>query len=400
MSTTATQVISQRPIGLTLFALAIGTFLLGLTEFSVMPMLPLVAETFNVSTGKVGHVISAYAAGVVVGAPLLMMLTPKMNRRTALVLFAGMIFAFNGLSALAASFEQMVLFRFLSGLPHGAYFGTALLFGARLAPEGRSTLYMSRVFSGLTIATIVGVPLATLLAQSVSWRWALVLVSVGALAACLLLWRVLPSLPAEGEGLKKDLAVLKNPLIWPIVGIGVIGFGGVFCVYTYLADTMLAVTQVPAYYISIAMVIFGIGSTVGNWLLGHVRDRVVAKVTGIVLLYCIALAVVYVQAASNVWLLFLVVFLLGASLGLTTIIQAMLMRVANGGHAVIGALLQCAFNSANAIGPVAGSYVFLNGYAANNTGYVAALLFGGGFIMWLVSRVQGRQINQELESAS
>lgn len=400
MSTTATQVISQRPIGLTLFALAIGTFLLGLTEFSVMPMLPLIAETFNVSTGKVGHVISAYAAGVVVGAPLLMMLTPKMNRRNALVLFAGMIFAFNGLSALAASFEQMVLFRFLSGLPHGAYFGTALLFGARLAPEGRSTLYMSRVFSGLTIATIIGVPLATLLAQNISWRWALVLVSAGAFIACLLLWRVLPSLPAEGEGLKKDLAVLKNPLIWPIVGIGVIGFGGVFCLYTYLADTMLAVTKVPDYYISIAMVIFGIGSTVGNWLLGHVRDRVVAKVTGIVLLYCIALAVVYVQAATNVWFLFVVVFLLGASLGLTTIIQAMLMRVAKGGHAVIGALLQCAFNSANAIGPVAGSYIFINGYAANDTGYIAALLFGGGFVMWLVSRIQGRQVNQELESAS
>ncbi|QSX33310.1 MFS transporter [Shewanella avicenniae] len=400
MSATGNQVISRSPIGLTLFSLAIGTFLLGLTEFSVMPMLPLIAEAFNVSTGKVGQVISAYAAGVVVGAPLLMMLTPKMNRRSALVLFAFMIFAFNGLSALAASFEQMVLFRFLSGLPHGAYFGTALLFGARLAPEGRSTLYMSRVFSGLTIATIVGVPLATLLAQNVSWRWALVLVSAGAFIACILLWRVLPSLAAEGEGLKKDLAVLKDPLIWPIVGIGVIGFGGVFCLYTYLADTMLAVTKVPEYYISIAMVIFGVGSTVGNWLLGHVRDRVVAKVTGIVLLYCMALAIIYVQAATNVWFLFGVVFLLGASLGLTTVIQAMLMRVAKGGHAVIGALLQCAFNSANAIGPVAGSYIFLNGYAANDTGYIAALLFGGGFIMWLISRVQGRQRNQELESAS
>lgn len=399
MSTTSTQVISNQPIGLTLFALAIGTFVLGLTEFSVMPMLPLIADTFDVSTGQVGHVISAYAAGVVVGAPLLMMLTPKMNRRSALVLFATMIFAFNGLSALASSFEQMVLFRFLSGLPHGAYFGTALLFGARLAPEGRSTLYMSRVFSGLTIATIIGVPLATLLAQNISWRWCLVLVSVGAFIATMMLWRVLPSLPAEGDGLKSDLAVLKDPLIWPIVGIGVIGFGGVFCLYTYLADTMLSVTQVPDYYISIAMVIFGVGSTVGNWLLGHVRDSVVAKVTGIVLLYCVALAIIYVQAATNVWFLFVVVFLLGASLGLTTVIQAMLMRVAKGGHAVIGALLQCAFNSANAIGPVAGSYIFINGYAANDTGYIAALLFGGGFIMWLVSRIQARQHNQELKSA-
>lgn len=185
--------------GIILFVLAIGTFLLGLTEFSVMPMLPLVADSFGVSASQSGYIISAYAAGVVVGAPLLMMLTPKMNRRTALVLFAFLIFAFNGLSAAAASFEQIVFFRFLSGLPHGAYFGTALLFGARLAPEGRSTLYMSRVFSGLTIATIVGVPLATLLAQNMSWRWALMLVSMGAFVACVLLWRVLPSLEAEGD---------------------------------------------------------------------------------------------------------------------------------------------------------------------------------------------------------
>ena len=380
---------------LILIALAMGTFTLGLTEFSVMPMLPLVADSFAVSAAQSGHIISAYALGVVVGAPLLMLLTPTLNRRTALVLFALMIFVFNGLSAAAASFEQIVLFRFLSGIPHGAYFGTALLFGAKLAPEGRSTLYMSRVFTGLTIATIVGVPVATLLAQHFSWRWSLVLVSLLALLTCLLLWRTLPSLQADSQGLRSDLAVLKNPLVWPIVGIAVIGFGGVFCLYTYLADTMLDVTKVPDYYISIAMVIFGVGSTVGNWLFGQVRDRVVAKVTGIGLIYCTVLALAYVQAANNVWFLYSVVFLLGASLGLTTVIQAMLMRVAKGGHAVIGALLQCAFNSANAIGPLAGSMVLAKGYAANSTGYVAAALFAGGFVMWFVSRVQ-RQRQERL----
>ncbi|MDF0534946.1 MFS transporter [Shewanella yunxiaonensis] len=395
MTSGSTQIASGKQMVLILIALAMGTFTLGLTEFSVMPMLPLVADSFAVSAAQSGHIISAYALGVVVGAPLLMLLTPTLNRRTALVLFALMIFVFNGLSAAAASFEQIVLFRFLSGIPHGAYFGTALLFGAKLAPEGRSTLYMSRVFTGLTIATIVGVPVATLLAQHFSWRWSLVLVSLLALLTCLLLWRTLPSLQADSQGLRSDLAVLKNPLVWPIVGIAVIGFGGVFCLYTYLADTMLDVTKVPDYYISIAMVIFGVGSTVGNWLFGQVRDRVVAKVTGIGLIYCTVLALVYVQAANNVWFLYSVVFLLGASLGLTTVIQAMLMRVAKGGHAVIGALLQCAFNSANAIGPLAGSMVLAKGYAANSTGYVAAALFAGGFVMWFVSRVQ-RQRQERL----
>jgi len=390
MNSGSTHIASRKQLVLILLALAMGTFTLGLTEFSVMPMLPLVADSFAVSAAQSGHIISAYAAGVVVGAPLLMVLTPKLDRRIALILFAMMIFVFNGLSAAAASFEQIVLFRFLSGIPHGAYFGTALLFGAKLAPEGRSTLHMSRVFAGLTVATIVGVPMATLLAQHFSWRWSLLLVSLLALLTCVLLWRVLPSLDTDSQGLRNDLAVLKNPLIWPIVGIAVIGFGGVFCLYTYLADTMLDVTQVPAFNISIAMIIFGIGSTVGNWLFGQVRDRVVARVTGIALIYCLVLALIYVRAASNLWFLYGVVFLLGASLGLTTVIQAMLMRVAKGGHAVIGALLQCAFNSANAIGPLAGSLVLANGYAANTTGYVAAALFGGGFVMWFVSRMQLR----------
>ncbi|MFQ6372652.1 MFS transporter [Shewanella sp. YIC-542] len=390
---------TQKPLLPVLLALAMGTFTLGLTEFSLMPMLPLIAQSFAVSAGQAGHVISAYAAGVVVGAPLLMLLTPKLDRRTALILFALMIFVFNGLSAIAASFEQMLLFRFLSGIPHGAYFGTALLFGARLAPEGRSTLYMSRVFAGLTVATIVGVPLATLLAQHFSWRWSLLLVASLALLTTLMLWRNLPVMAAESQGLRSDLAVLKNPLIWPIVGIAVIGFGGVFCLYTYLADTMLAVTQVAAVHISIAMVIFGVGSTVGNWLFGRVRDSMVVRVTGIGLVYCAVLALLYVQAATSLWFLYFTVFLLGASLGLTTVIQAMLMRVAKGGYAVIGALLQCAFNSANAIGPLAGGLVFAGGYSANATGYVAALLFGGGFIMWGVSLLQLRRQRRQLCSA-
>lgn len=391
MSLSRAQPHSSGNIVLPLLALALGTFMLGLTEFSMMPMLPLIAQSFNVATDRAGEAISAYALGVVVGAPLLMVLTPKLKRRTALVLYAFLIFLFNGLSAYSQSFSQLILFRFLSGLPHGAYFGTALLFGAKLAPEGRSTLFMSRVFFGLTIATIIGVPVATLMAQILSWRLCLMVVALIAIIACGLLRKVLPDIQVSQGSLRQELGVLKDPLIWPIVGIGVIGFGGVFCIYTYLANTILNVTHVSGYFISLAMVLFGIGSTTGNWLFGQPHDRFAGRVTGMALVYGVLVALAYVKAAQYPILLLVVVFLLGACLGLTTVIQSMLMQVAKGGHEVIGALLQCAFNMANAIGPFAGSVVFTYHHPANQTGYVAALLFVGGFVMWLLSGIQRRQ---------
>lgn len=391
MSLSSAQSNSHEKVVLSLLVLALGTFMLGLTEFSMMPMLPLIAQSFDVAAGQAGQAISAYALGVVVGAPLLMILAAKLKRRSALVLYAFLIFSFNGLSAYSHSFSQLLLFRFLSGVPHGAYFGTALLFGAKLAPEGRSTLFMSRVFFGLTIATIIGVPVATLMAQLLSWRLCLMVVALIALICCGLLWNVLPDLQISQGALRQELGVLKDPLIWPIVGIVVIGFGGVFCVYTYLANTILNVTHVSRYFISIAMVLFGIGSTVGNWLLGQPHDRFAVRVTGGALVYSVLVALAYVKAAHSPILLLVVVFLLGACLGLTTVLQSMLMQVAKGGHEVIGALLQCAFNTANAIGPFVGSVVFYYHHPANQTGYIAALLFFGGLLMWLFSGIQRRQ---------
>lgn len=376
---------AQRYVWLPIVILALGTFTLGLTEFSMMPMLPLIADTFQVNHGVSGEAISAYALGVVIGAPLLMLLTPKMKRRSVLILYALLIFIFNGLSAGAQSFDQLIVSRFLSGLPHGAYFGTALVFVAQMAPEGRKTLLMSRVFLGLTIATIIGVPVATLMAQHLSWRWCLVCVSSLALVTSGLLYLVVPDVQFSAQTLRQEMGVLKSKILWSITGIAVIGFGGVFCIYTYLADTMLQVTQVDPVWISVAMVTFGAGSTIGAWLLGLPHDRHAIRVTGIAMVYAVFVAVMYVYAAQHLAGLLFVTFLLGACLGLTTVIQSMLMQVVQGGQEVLGALLQCAFNMANAIGPFAGSFVFKNHLPANDTGGVSALLFAGGLFMWALS---------------
>ncbi|MBQ4833136.1 MFS transporter [Pseudoalteromonas sp. MMG010] len=381
---------SQQPnLTLILFILALGTFILGLSEFSMMPMLPLISETFNSTPSQSGYAISAYAIGVVVGAPLLMLSTANMNKRNALLIFLALMCISNALSGSANSLAQLVFYRFLSGLPHGAYFGAAILLAADIAPQGKRASYMSKVFMGLTIATIVGVPVVTLVGQNFSWRYCLVAAAILALIAFILVYALVPNIKnKQATHLLNELSVLKNKLVWSILGIVIIGFGGVFCIYTYIADTILVVTHTPAYTISIAMIMFGIGCTVGNYILGKAADKSAIKTTGIALFASIIFAFAYITASVNIWLLYLVIFCIGFSVGIATLIQTLLMDVSPNGHAMIGALVQCAFNTANAIGPWLGGMAIAYGAAPNQTGYVAAALFIGGFIMWGVSYLQ------------
>ena len=372
-----------------MFVLALGTFILGLTEFSMMPMLPLISETFNVTPTQSGYAISAYAMGVVVGAPILMLTTANMRKCKALLIFLTLMFIANGLSALSNSLNQLIFFRFLSGLPHGAYFGAAILLAADIAPKGKRASFMSKIFMGLTIATIVGVPLVTLVGQNLSWRYCLGGASVLSLIALLFVYKVVPNIDnSKPSNLINEFSVLKDKLVWSILGIVIIGFGGVFCIYTYIADTILDVTQSPAYTISIAMVMFGIGCTLGNYFLGKAADVSAIKATGLSLICAIIFAIAYVNASHNIWQLYAIIFLIGCSIGLATLIQTLLMDVSPDGHAMIGALVQCAFNVANAIGPWVGGMAIAQGAQPNQTGYVAAVLFFGGFIMWALSYMQ------------
>lgn len=372
-----------------LIVLALGTFILGLSEFSMMPMLPLISETFGSTPSQSGYAISAYALGVVVGAPILMLTTANMRKRKALLIFLSLMCISNSLSAFATSLEQLVLFRFLSGLPHGAYFGAAILLASEIAPAGKRASFMSKVFMGLTIATIVGVPVVTLVGQNLSWRYCLAGAGVLAFIAFIFVYKVVPNIEnTKPSNLLNEFGVLKNKLVWSILGIVIIGFGGVFCIYTYVADTILEVTETAPYTISIAMVMFGIGSTLGNYVLGKAADKSAIKTTGLVLVCTIVFAFAYVTASYNIWLLYGVIFFIGCSLGLATLVQTLLMDVSPNGHAMIGALVQCAFNVANAIGPWVGGIAIAQGAAPNQTGYVAAALFVGGFIMWLLSYLQ------------
>ncbi len=368
-----------------LFVLALGGFILGLTEFAMMPMLPLFSEAFSATPAQSSYAISAYALGVVVGAPVFMLLTANIRKRQALMLFVAMMLVFNGLGALAQTLEQLVLSRFLSGLPHGSYFGTAAIMAAEIAPRNKRVSYISKVFMGLTIATIIGVPLVTLIGQNLSWRYCLALVSFLSLLAFLLMFR-LPNEPNKTRiTLANELEVFKSGSVWSIIAMMIVGFGGIFCIYTYVADTILKHTQAPAYAVSIAMVMFGIGSTVGNVVLGKIGNRHPVRTTGVTLALAALFSLLYVFVSSSMVLLCVVVFFIGCTIGLAAIVQSLLMEAAPNGQAMIGAIVQCSFNTANAIGPWVGGIYIAAGGKIHETGYVAAILFAGGFVIWAAS---------------
>ena len=217
--------------GLVLFALAVGGFAIGITEFATMSLLPYFAASLGIDAPTAGHVISAYALGVVVGAPLIAVVGARVPRRAMLVLLMGGFALANGLSALAPSYGWMMLFRFLSGLPHGAYFGYAALVATSLVPPHRRTQVVGRIFLGLTFATVVGVPLASWLGQAVGWRWSFVLVAVSGVATAVLIDRYAPrDTPDPHASPLRELGALRRGQVWLTLLIGAIGFGGLFAV--------------------------------------------------------------------------------------------------------------------------------------------------------------------------
>ena len=376
--------------GLVHLALATGGFAIGTTEFATMSLVPYFAPDLGIDVATAGHVISAYALGVVVGAPLIAILSAKLRRRDLLV---GLMIVFaigNGLSAIASSYRLMLACRFLSGLPHGAYFGIAALVATSVVEPQRRTMAVGRVMLGLTVATIVGVPLANWLGQAVGWRWGFGVVAGLALLTATVCLLVVPNEPPqEGASALRELDALRRPQVWLTLGIGAIGFGGVFAVYTYLASTLLEVTRVSALLVPLVLAIFGIGMTIGNLVVPRFADRALMPTAGALLLWAAATLALYPLAAHNIWTITLDVFLIGLGVALGTVLQTRLMDVAGDAQALAAALNHSAFNTANALGPWLGGIVIAAGYGLTSTGYVGAALALGGLAVWALSRVVG-----------
>jgi DHA1 family inner membrane transport protein len=372
---------------LALLALAVGGFAIGTTEFVTMGLLPEVADGVGIDIPTAGHIVSAYAAGVVVGAPVLATLGSRMPRKTLLLwLMAGFAVA-NALSALAGSYGFLMVARFLSGLPHGAYFGVGSLVAASLVPTHRRTWAVSMMIAGLTVANIVGVPLTTRLGQSYGWQWPYAAVSLIALVTVAAVWRWVPFCPPDGGvSVRSELSALRRPQVWLALGIGTVGFGGMFSTFSYISPTMTELGGFSSATIPLILALYGVGMTVGAMLSGPVSH--LGLLRGITLLL-VAIAVMLFLFGPAVavapWLALVAVFVLGLLPSvLVPMLQTRLMDVAHEGQALAAALNHSTLNVANALGAWLGSLVLAAGLGyewPSRVGGILAVL-GLGIALW------------------
>ncbi|QGN56952.1 MFS transporter [Nostocoides sp. HKS02] len=379
--------IRSRHSTLALLALAAGGFAIGTTEFVTMGLLPEVAQGVHVDIPTAGHIVSAYAAGVVVGAPVLATLGSRMPRKRLLLWLMGALAVANGLSALAGSYGLLMLARFLSGVPHGAYFGVGSLVAASLVPAHRRTWAVSMMLTGLTVANIVGVPLTTRLGQTYGWQWPYAAVAVIALVTVLAIWRWVPFCPPDGgRSMRSELSALKRPQVWLALGIGTVGFGGMFATFSYISPTMTDLGGFARSTVPLILALYGVGMTAGAMLAGPVsrigllRGIMVALLAIAALLFAFGPAVQASQALALV-----VVFLLGLLPSvMVPMLQTRLMDVAHDGQALAAALNHSTLNIANALGAWIGSLVLAAGLGYDWPSRVGGILavLGLGIAAW------------------
>lgn len=368
------------------FALALGGFAIGIAEFAAMSLVPPIARTFGITDPEAGHAIVMYAVGVCVGAPTLAMLGTKLGRRPLLVSMMLFYAIGNGLTALAPNYPILLLSRFVSGLPHGAYFGISAVLAASLVPPNKRSQAVSRVILGLTVATIGGVPLANEIGQLAGWRWAFVLIAFLALLTALLIFILAPrDKPSAESSLLREFSALRKRQVWLTLAIGAIGFGSVFCVYTYLASIMVHVTHAPITYLPVMLAIFGFGMTAGTLVCGWLADHKMMPTLGGVLLVGATAMAGFPEAAHKIVPLGIMIFMIGASGGLAAVVQARLLTVAVGAETLTQALNQSAFNIANAVGPWLGGLAISGGFGWTSVGWVGLGLSLGGFLVYLLS---------------
>lgn len=378
-----------------LFTLALGGFGIGVTEFASMGLLPDIARELlpgyddspETVIARAGLLITAYALGVVVGAPVFAVLAARMPQATLTYLLLGLFIAGTVASALMPSFGSLAIFRFVAALPHGAYFGVASLIAARIMGPGMQGRGVALALSGLTIANVFGVPLATWLGQAAGWRSAYVLVAVIFSLTLLLALIFLPRYPGDrSRSPLKELSALANVRVWIMIAVGSIGFGGFFAVYSYIAEVTTRETGLGIHTVPWVLACLGVGMTLGNLLGGWASDKSMGRtITWGFTLFIVSLAAYSLTAQTTAGLLITVFFIGVTSSSLIPTIQIRLIRISHESALLGAAINHAAFNVGNSLGAWLGGLVIAAGLGYRAPGWVGVVLATGGLLLAALS---------------
>jgi MFS transporter, DHA1 family, arabinose polymer utilization protein len=389
-----------------LIALLLGGLGIGTTEFVMMGLLPDIALDLNITIPEAGHLISAYALGVVIGAPLLVILSNGVAPKKILITLMVIFTAFNTLSGVAPNYISLFVMRLLSGLPHGAFFGVGAVVASRIADKGKEARAVSVMFAGLTIANIIGVPLGTYLGHHLSWRYTFLLIGSIGLITLLSLQFWMPRLTNENKTeIKDQLVFFKTREAWLIMITTAIGTGGFFCWISYIAPLLTEVSKFSAEDVPYILALAGFGMLTGNMIGGRVADRFSpAKATlGILLLMTLSLLLVSLVSWNKPMSL-VMTFITGAlAFSIGTPIQMLMIQTAKGAEMIAAAVVQACFNMGNALGAFLGGLPLVAGYSYTSpewVGMVMALMGACAVSLLLhVNKKEVRGVGQNLAAS-
>ncbi|MFF1614125.1 MFS transporter [Amycolatopsis sp. NPDC058278] len=383
-----------------LLALAISAFGIGTTEFVIMGLLPEVAVDFGVSIPSAGLLISGYALGVVVGAPLLTALASRVPRKTVLVALMGLFIAGNVLSALAPGYGLLMTGRVVAALSHGAFFGVGSVVAASLVAPAKQASAIALMFTGLTVANVLGVPAGTALGQAFGWRSTFWVVSALGVAGAVGVVMLVPRQEADpGAGLRGELAVFRRPQVWLALVMTALGFAGVFASFTYIAPMMTEVAGFSGGAVTWLLVLFGAGLFAGNLLGGKAADRRLMPSLYVILTALALVLVAFVFTAHAKVPAAITIALFGAA-GFATVppLQARVMAKAEGAPALASAANIAAFNLGNAGGAWLGGQAIDAGLGYTAPNWIGAVLAAAGLAVAVVSGLLDRRTPASFEA--
>lgn len=373
---------------LPLLALAMGAFSIGVTEFAPMGLLPVMAADLGVSIPAAGLLVSAYAIGVLIGAPVMTLTTARVPRRTLLMGLMAVFTLGNLLSAIAGDYTLLLMARVVTSFNHGAFFGVGAVVAANVVAPERRAAAVATMFMGLTIANIGGVPLATWAGEVFGWRSAFWGITGLGILTMITLWLALPNQPADKDAnMMKELRVLKRPAVLTALALTVMGASAMFTVFTYIVPILKVETGASSAFVTAMLVVYGVGLTAGNWLGGRYADRSIDGTLIATLVGLVALLVLFAYGMQWPASAAVLIFLWGvASFALVPPLQTRVMVAAAEAPNLASAVNVGAFNLGNAIGAALGGAIINAGLGYPAVSLAGAVMAAGGLLLVLVLR--------------